>query len=261
MKIIIKGMVIGFGKVIPGLSGSVLAINMGVYEYAISCITNFFSNIKENIKFLGLLGIGIIISISIFSRGIYYALDNYYIITMFSFIGLILGTSKFNNNNKYRYISMFSFFIVLLLNFVDINWNISVSNYYGFLYLFLIGIIDAMTMIIPGISGTAILMLLGVYNLILKTYSNIINPILFIDNITVLIPFFMGVLIGVFVTSKIMNYCMMRYYMQTNMAIKGFLYGSVFSMFLSIFNYNYGICDMLIGSIICIIIILFFKRN
>ena len=65
MILILKGMLIGIGKIIPGVSGSVIAINLGVYEKAISSLTNFFYDVKKNIKYLSCLCIGVIISISI----------------------------------------------------------------------------------------------------------------------------------------------------------------------------------------------------
>ena len=88
---LLKGFIIGIGKIIPGVSGSVLAITLGVYDKSVEYINNFKHNKKESLKYLLPLGIGIIISIIIFSKIITILLDKYYQITMLFFIGLIIG--------------------------------------------------------------------------------------------------------------------------------------------------------------------------
>ena len=88
---LLKGFIIGIGKIIPGVSGSVLAITLGVYDKSVEYINNFKHNKKESLKYLLPLGIGIIISIIIFSKIITILLDKYYQINMLFFIGLIIG--------------------------------------------------------------------------------------------------------------------------------------------------------------------------
>ena len=90
--LILKGIIIGIGKIIPGVSGSMLAISMGIYQRLIDSINNFFKDTKNNFKFLLKIGIGIIIAIVFFSKLITSCLNKYYLITMFFFIGLIIGS-------------------------------------------------------------------------------------------------------------------------------------------------------------------------
>ena len=89
---IFKGFIIGIGKVIPGVSGALLAISMNVYDKSIYYVKNFNNNRKSSTKFLIPLGIGIVLGIILFSKVINYLLDNHYSMTMFFFIGLIIGT-------------------------------------------------------------------------------------------------------------------------------------------------------------------------
>ena len=89
--LILKGIIIGIGKIIPGVSGSMLAISMGIYQKLIDSVNNIFKYPKENFKFLFKITIGVIISIVFFSNIILNSLNKYYIITMFFFIGLIIG--------------------------------------------------------------------------------------------------------------------------------------------------------------------------
>ena len=97
--LVLKGIIIGIGKIIPGVSGSLLAISMGLYPKMIDSINYFFDNKRDNFKFLFKIGIGVLISIVFFSNIIIYALNNYYLITMFFFIGLILGSMNDIKNN------------------------------------------------------------------------------------------------------------------------------------------------------------------
>ena len=101
----IKGFIIGIGKIIPGVSGAMLATIMGVYDKAIFYICNFKNNIKAAIKYLFPIGIGVIVSIILFSKIISLCLDKYYVITMLFFIGLIIGGFSFivNKVNKKDY--------------------------------------------------------------------------------------------------------------------------------------------------------------
>ena len=91
ISLIIKGFFIGVGKIIPGVSGSLLAITMGIYDKLMNSIGNFFCNIKENIKFLMPVLIGVSMAIILMSKLIFSMLDKYYVITMLFFIGIIAG--------------------------------------------------------------------------------------------------------------------------------------------------------------------------
>ena len=87
----LKGIIIGIGKTIPGVSGASLSISLGVYEQLISSMANIFKETKKNLKFLLIIGSGIIISIMLSSNLIMHCLDNYYLPTMLLFIGMIIG--------------------------------------------------------------------------------------------------------------------------------------------------------------------------
>ena len=98
----IKGLIIGIGKIIPGVSGLVIAISFGLYEKGIDAINNYFGNVKENTKFLLVLGSGILLSIILMSNLIKILLNKYYFLTMLLFIGLISGgiPSLFSKNKR-----------------------------------------------------------------------------------------------------------------------------------------------------------------
>lgn len=263
MKEIFKGILIGIGKIIPGVSGSVIAISLGVYERAISCITNFFSDIRNNIRYLGLLGLGVIISITLTSKGISYLLDHYYVYTILLFVGLIFGSTKsFNSSDKqYNWISLLSFSFVIMFGFLSGENQIKFDNYLlEFLFLIFIGLIEAATMIIPGISGTAVLMMLGVYNLIINTYSDLFSIDKIGVNFSIMLPFFIGIIVGTFLIARIINYLFNNYSKQTNKAIFGFLMGTIVYMIISVLKVLNNPLQLILGLLFMFIGLISMKK-
>ena len=108
--LIFKGMIIGVGQIIPGVSGGMLAISLGLYEKGVDAISNIFSDLKDNVKFLCSVGFGVVISVIIFSKIIKYLLINFYLHTMLLFIGLIFGTYKLAMFGLILFFSITSFY-------------------------------------------------------------------------------------------------------------------------------------------------------
>lgn len=254
--LILKGLIIGFAKIIPGVSGAMLAISLNVYEKSIEIIGNFFNDLFNNIKFLSYLGFGILISIVLGSNIINYCFNNFYLPTMLLFLGLIIGgireiTDKTVKSKKNIIAFIVSFCFVFLLTLINKNQEDVVFSYNlsTFLLLFLLGIIEATTMVIPGISGTAIMLILGCYRPILMMWSNILN----LNNIVLLIPFMIGVLLGVIVLAKLMNYLFKNHNSLTYSLILGFSFSSILILLLQTLQYNYKIMELIIGFILLIL--------
>jgi len=255
--LIIKGFMIGFAKIIPGVSGAVIAMSIGVYKKAIFCISNFFKSPFENIKFLLPLMIGIFLSVIIGSKAVLFLLNNFYLPTMLLFIGLIIGGTintynkvKINNINKFQYLIMIVCFIfVFALSFVGHQnfFIISENKLFHFLLFGFIGFIDAVTMVIPGISGTAVMMLLGLYDLLLGLLSSLNSISNIILNLNSLIPYILGLFITVIILSRIMNYLLQKKETTTYCGIIGFSLSSILLLFLETFNGNYNIFEIIIS--------------
>jgi len=251
IKLIIKGFIIGVGKIIPGLSGALLAITLGVYEKAIESIGNFFKDPINNFKYLFSLGLGVVLAMILTGKLILFLLSNYYLWIMLLFIGLIIGgiipITKKINKIKTSYLIAFtlSFLLVISLSFIDNNlFNTNINNpiIESFIYL-LIGAIDAATMIIPGISGTAVMMLLGVYELLLNLLS--FNDIF--NNLNIYFPYFLGIVIIVISLSKLINYLFNKKQNLMNFIILGFSSSSILILLLDLFNnYNFKIYHILV---------------
>lgn len=251
MLLILKGIIIGIGKIVPGVSGSMLAISMGIYQKLIDSVNSFFKYPKENFKFLFKITIGVIISMVFFSNIILNLLTKYYLITIFFFIGLILGgfeDLKKNTNKKYNYIAIISFVLIMTLGFINIDNKVNVTNdLLNFVYFVFIGFIDALTMIVPGISGTATLMMLGAYEKVIEMYSNIFNFSAMLDNIKILFPYITGIGIGIIVTVKLINFLFKYYKEKTYSAIIGFSFSTIVLMFIKCFNTFYTFFDLIMA--------------
>ena len=229
----LKGIIIGIAKIIPGLSGAVLMISFNLYDKAIDAITNFFNRPQKNFTFLFKLSLGIIIGISLFSNILKLLLTNYYIYTMSLFIGLILGgmpvlfSNITKNKNNYLLI-VISFLLMSLLSLSGINNHyIPKDNLYDIITYFNAGILEAIGTIIPGISSTALLMLIGIYDTFLSILANATNILQLETTLKFLIPFSFGLIIGVIILSVLVDYLFKNYKSTAFSIIIGVSFSSV----------------------------------
>jgi len=233
IKELIKGIIIGVAKIIPGLSGAVLMISFNLYDKAIDAITNFFSNPKKNIFFLINLGLGIILGIVLFSNIIHFFITNYYVYTTSLFIGLILGgipviKNKITSNKSNLLIITISFFVMTILSISNINNNyVLKNNYIDTIVFFISGILEALGTVLPGISSTALLMLIGVYNNYIIMIKNALNPMLISETLFFILPFSLGLFLGIIVISLLVNFLFKHYYEKTFSLILGISFSSV----------------------------------
>lgn len=262
--IVLKGIIIGIGKIIPGVSGSMLAISMGIYQKLIDSVNDFFKNPKNNFKFLFKIAIGVIISIIFFSNIIMNCLNKYYLITIFFFIGLIVGSIgdiKENISKKNNHVVIITFIIITTLGLLNIDNEINIqNNLINFFYFILAGFIDAVTMVIPGISGTATLMMIGAYDRIIETFSNVLNFSLFIENIKILLPFIIGMALGIVITVKIIDYLFKHHKEKTYSAILGFSMSTIVLMGFRCINTDYSLINLIIAFIVLFIGIFLTKK-
>lgn len=236
-----KGIIIGISNVIPGVSGGTMAVSMGIYEKLVDSIGNFFRNFKktfvENMKFLLPIALGAGIAIILFSKLITFLLADYTMQTQFAFIGLILGSLPFILKKSNEKGFKISYIIPGILTF-SIGITLAIFELMGItgqpiayfnidfvtiILLFVYGFISAASMVIPGISGSFILLLMGAYTAIMTAISTL--------NILVLIPFAIGVAVGIIACSKLISWLLNHFYGYTYYAIIGFVVGSLPAIF------------------------------
>lgn len=231
MKFIIevcKGVLIGAGCILPGISSGVLCVIFGIYEKLIDSILNFFTDIRKNFKFLFPLAIGGGIGVILFSNILQFFLHKFPMQTKSIFIGLILGgvfmlfkQSKLKQNLKLR--NVLCLFISLIMGiamvYVEEKIGIDTTENVNFVYLVFSGFLMSIGIVVPGVSNTIILMLLGVYSLYLSSVSSLYLPIL--------IPMGIGLILGSFIFMKIIKFLLDKFYIQTMFSIIGFTLGSI----------------------------------
>ena len=245
----IKGFILGIANVIPGVSGGTMAVSMGLYELILSSIGNFFKNIKGNfIKLLPII-LGILVAIVSTSKLVTYALTNYKAQTLCLFIGLIFGGVSLimkkikGKGSKINYLIFFIvFFFVISLNFlktglIEISFtNMGIIDY---LLLLVMGFIASSAMVIPGISGSFILMVLGYYDKIIYTVSTITDFSKLGSNLLILVPFGIGVIIGIVFMAKLITNLIKKYETKTYFAIMGFVLSSVVVLLLQLTDFKF----------------------
>lgn len=246
MVLSLKGLIIGFGKIVPGVSGSLLAIILNVYEECLERISHLFSNFKDNLYYLGFLGIGILIAIIFGSKMLVYLFNHHYFYTMCMILGLMTGVIpglfkkiKFKTK-KDIILFIFPFIFIYLLEILGSSDHfVPNSNFTSYLIIILIGFIEALTTIIPGISGTATFMILGFYNFVLELFS---NPF------TIYLPFYMiGLIIGVVFISKLMTYLFKYYHDEIYIVIISLTIASLISLFKDVFSTNFSNFSLFVG--------------
>lgn len=259
IKYIMIGIIIGIAKVIPGVSGAVLAISFGIYDRGLNAITHFFNDLKNNFVFLLSIAIGLFIGITCFSKIINYMLNNYYIIVMLCFTGLVLGgtpiISKKIDKTKVNFlIAILSCLIIFTLGISNIDNNyIPYGNNFDYIIYFISGIVEAIGTVIPGISSTALLMIIGIYNIFINFLSNITSIDYFMNNLDFIINFSLGLILGTIIISIIMDYLFCHYQNKTYAFILGISIGSIFLMLGKSFIYSFTIIELIIGLILFII--------
>ncbi len=254
-----KGIIIGIGKMLPGVSGGMLAILLNVYEESLNAIAHFFDHVRKYSTFLMIIGSGIGIAIVFSSKVIMTFLNHYYLPTMLLFIGLMIGGipnvyKKVKGNMKNNLLFFLVPFISLLMfPFLKGSNHEIATGLWGSFLLGIIGFIDAGTMIIPGISGTAILMILGYYEVIIGSVSKISNLSSLIQNTPVLLPFGIGLGIGILFFVKLMDFLLHKHEKISYLMILGFACSSILLLFMETWRRNYTIKEIII-ALLCLLL-------
>ncbi|MBQ4067843.1 MAG: DUF368 domain-containing protein [Lachnospiraceae bacterium] len=250
IKSIFQGIVIGLASVLPGVSGGTIAISMGIYDKIISCITHLFKNFKKNVLFLLPIGIGVIIAIAGSAFGLDYLFEIFPMQTNWMFIGLILGSvpsiyGKIKGETiKLGHIGALVFFFVGIISFALISGNngtdvVLNSNMISFIKLLFVGIIASATLIIPGVSGSMLLLMMGYYNPILSVITSFIKNVTRLDirgavaDIFILAPFGIGIVFGIFALAKLIEMIFKKAPTYAYWGILGLIVASPFGIVLS----------------------------
>ena len=245
-----KGAVIGIANIIPGVSGGTMAVTMGIYDKLIYCLTHLFKEFKKSIKFLIPILLGAAVALVAGSFGIEFLFRKFPVPTNLFFIGLILGglpmMTKKVKGQKIKVghmISLIAFFaLVVVMGLMGDKEGRAVDlsfNFLNVIILFIVGVIASATMVIPGVSGSMVLLLLGFYNPIIAQINDFIRSLTSGDfagvlkGCGILVPFGIGVVIGIFAIAKLIEIIFEKFPLYANWAIIGLIVASPFAI---IFN-------------------------
>ncbi len=240
MKTLIAGLSVGIANIIPGLSGGSMLVIFRVYDQLMNIIADFFKFDKQDkiaaIKFLILLLIGLGLGLVLFANIMVFLLTNYVNATMWFFISLILFSYPMIKNQELGSKSirqtyfLIGFLIMLVFSLFDpANTSVvttapELTMQLAIVILFS-GFIAGATMIIPGISGSLVMLIIGIYPLFNYYVANV-----FLFEVNIIVPLILiaiGVLIAIFSLSKIINKLLKSYHSQSISLILGLVIGSV----------------------------------
>lgn len=231
------GILIGTAMIVPGVSGAVIAVILGIYDKMIKALTQLFKDFKKNFIFLFILGLGILIGAIWFSNVLMFLYDRHEVITKFCFIGLILGgvpylfkEIKIKGKSDVNYLAVIITFIISIgLLFISKNsFTLNVDSnsiIINTINLILSGIIYSIGKVVPGISGSFLLILIGMYEYVLSVLAHPIT--IGLSNLNKLIPFLVGLILGVISLLKIVNYLLNKHFSLIYSIIIGFVIGSI----------------------------------
>ncbi|MCF8275669.1 MAG: DUF368 domain-containing protein [Flavobacteriales bacterium] len=244
----LKGMSMGAADVVPGVSGGTIAFITGIYEELLETIKGFnlsvFKTLKDqgvkaawkqtNATFLVVLLAGIFTSVISLAKGITYLLDTFPVLLWAFFFGLIVASSLIIG----RYIKAWGMKeIIALVAGVAIAFYITIAAPSqmpeGLIFIFLAGCIAICAMILPGISGSFILLLLGAYGTVLGSISGLVDGLKAVDIESIIkfgtniIVFILGCVVGIISFSNVLSWMFKRAYNLTMALLTGFMIGSL----------------------------------
>jgi putative membrane protein len=248
IKLILKGVMMGVANIIPGVSGGTMAVSMGIYDKIIHAATHLVSEFKKSMKLLLPIVLGMALGIVVLARILEYMFARVPLQTNLLFIGLIIGglpaiTKKVKGKTirgGHILVCLLFFGVVAGLAMMGEQEGAAADlsfHLINIVKLFGVGIVASATMVIPGVSGSMMLMLMGYYNPILNEVNDFIDNLVqfnvpgILDGCKVLVPFGIGVVVGIFAIAKIIEIIFEKFPDYAYWAIIGLIVASPVAIF------------------------------
>ncbi|HDJ4649142.1 TPA: DUF368 domain-containing protein [Staphylococcus aureus] len=240
---ILKGFAMGTSDLVPGVSGGTIALLLGIYNQFIASISGIFSRrFWPSFTFLIPIIIGMLLAMGSLSNLFNYLLSQHHIPTMFFFGGLIIGIvpylleisnykTSFTTKHYMMVIAGIAILIVItLMNNSDKHAGETLTLSTGLIIkYFIAGMCASSAMLLPGISGSFMLLVFGVYGTVMLAISEVVK--LNFAGLPILLAVGFGVLAGFIISSKIIQYFLTHHKLMTFALIIGFVVGSLFAVF------------------------------
>ena len=231
---VLKGVVIGVANAIPGVSGGTMMVIMKVFDRLLGAVTLNLKKLKENFVFLLTIIIGMGIGVILSAKVLNICFENFYVQTQFFFMGVVLGSlpmiyKEATKEKKLEPLHLIPFAIglgviigVTVISMSATNSVITSLTPVTFFYLLVISVVAAAAMIMPGLSGSLVLLILGGY----QTVINAVDEM----NIMVLIPVGIGIILGILLCAKVITLCLKKWQRGTYAVILGLIVGSFYAI-------------------------------
>lgn len=231
LMLILKGFCVGGSMLVPGVSGGSMAIILGIYDNLILAASNFFKTTKKSLSILSLFLFGSVIGFFVVANPLTKLIAWNEKLMMYFFIGAVIGSIpmilKKAHSHKMEFRSIFyivfGLFIMWLISQVPKNLFSQTEGVMGIIMQATGGFLSATALILPGISISYLLVVMGIYEYILTALSSF--------NILALLPFGIGLLIGIVMCIKLLAHLLQRHPKPTYLVILGFIIGSVVEIF------------------------------
>lgn len=233
---VLKGIVIGVANAIPGVSGGTMMVIMKVFDRLLGAVSFNLKKLKENFWFLLTIVIGMGIGVILSSKVLSICFEQFYVQTQFFFMGVVLGSlpmiyKEATKEKKLAPVHLIPFAIgvgviigvSLISSSMGANTVRTTLDVSTFIYLVIVSIIAAAAMIMPGLSGSLVLLILGGYQTAIQAVDEM--------NIPILIPIAIGIIIGIVACAKIITICLEKWQRGTYSVILGLIFGSFYAIF------------------------------
>ena len=223
---IVKGIVIALGFILPGISGGVLAAILGIYERMIGFLAHPFKDFKENVLYFIPVAIGMLLGIGLFSYPIEYLLENYQVFVLWSFAGAIIATipsllkesTRESDRDKIDLAWFWTTFIISGIGLYALNFVVGIlaPSFFNFI---LAGSLLALGVLVPGLSPSNLLLILGLYAPMLTGFKTF-------DLFGTFLPIGIGAGATLIIFSKLMDYALNNYHSRVYHFIIGIVLSS-----------------------------------
>ena len=275
---LIKGVFVGIANVIPGVSGGTRAVSFGIYDKLLNAISSLLKSFKKSFLTLLPIILGMVIGIVGFTYIIPWLLANFPFATSCAFTGLIIGgipailrslKDGWQSEEKKSLLVNILVFLILLavaMAMVFLNGDsesgIALTASAGMIVkIFFMGIIASATMVIPGVSGSLVLMILGYYFGVINSVKQFVEALRtlnlqgMLNQLFILIPFAIGCVLGIFFISKLIRYLLKHFASATFSGIFALVASSPISIFYKV-NQEYSMNGTSVVSIIVGVVLL-----
>jgi putative membrane protein len=238
----LKGFAMGAANVIPGVSGGTIAFITGIYERLITALKRFdvqtiklvgtgkFGEAAQRVDFYFLvaLGVGGVLSIATLAKVLEWGFENHPVLVWAFFFGLIAASIPLVGRMVTQWkTSVFALAVIGCVLAVALVFLTPAQENDNPVYLALCGVVAICSMIIPGLSGSFVLVLMGNYQLIMLDSVNAATSLNFREALPILLPVGIGAVLGLAVLSRVLNYLFKHYHNQAVGLITGFVLGSL----------------------------------